>query len=95
MHEKVDRELGLRSTGNFLSLDHYDRAIVADAKHLIDQYAASSPKVTVLLGEGANTQQMLSDIALMYANKWHSWPRSFTFSDELAPAIYTRILAPT
>jgi hypothetical protein len=93
LHEKVDRELGLRSTGNFLSLDHYDRAIVADAKHLIDQYAASSPKVTVLLGEGANTQQMLSDIALMYANKWHTWPRSFTFSDELAPAIYTRILA--
>ncbi|MGY3290393.1 hypothetical protein ACVWWP_003460 [Bradyrhizobium sp. LM3.6] len=32
LHEKVDRELGLRSTGNFLSLDHYDRAIVADAK---------------------------------------------------------------
>ncbi|MFK4658857.1 hypothetical protein ABIF97_008791 [Bradyrhizobium japonicum] len=93
LRAKVDRELALRSANNFLSLDGYDRAIVADAKHLIDQYAASSPKVTVLLGEGAGSRQMLSDIALMYANKWHTWPRSFTFSDELVPAIYARILA--
>lgn len=93
LREQVDRELALRSTGHFLSLDGYDREIVADAKHLIDRYAASSPKVTVLLGEGANARQMLSDVALMYANKWHTWPRSFTFSDELVPAIYTSILA--
>ncbi|MET4845357.1 hypothetical protein ABIF62_005852 [Bradyrhizobium japonicum] len=93
LREKVDRELALRSTDNPWSLDDYDRAIVADAKHLIERYAANSPKVTVLLGEGANTWQMLSDIALMYVSKWHTSPRSFTFSDELVPAIYARILA--
>ncbi|WP_441260220.1 hypothetical protein AB7008_34165 [Bradyrhizobium sp. 521_C7_N1_3] len=93
LREKVDRELALRSTDNPWSLDDYDRAIVADAKRLIERYAATSPKVTVLLGEGANTWQMLSDIALMYVSKWHTSPRSFTFSDELVPAIYARILA--
>jgi hypothetical protein len=36
---------------------------------------------------------MLSDIALMYARKWHAWPRSFSFSDELVPSLVERILA--
>ncbi|HEX9213495.1 MAG TPA: hypothetical protein VF901_23530 [Bradyrhizobium sp.] len=93
LSETVSRETALRVRNSFWSLDDYDRTIVADAKSLIERFSGNATKVTVLLGESADGWQMLSDIALMYANKWHTWPRSFTFSDELAPALLTRILA--
>lgn len=86
-------ETALRTRSTFWSLDDYDRAIVVDAKHLIEQFSGNATKVTVLLGGSSDGWQMLSDIVLMYANKWHTWPRSFTFSDELVPALLTRILA--
>jgi hypothetical protein len=93
LSETVNSETALRSRNNFWSLDDYDRVIVAEAKSLIERFSGNSTKVTVLLGESSDGQQMLSDIALMYANKWHTPPRSFTFSDELVPALLTRILA--
>ena len=37
--------------------------------------------------------QIASDVALMYAGKWHRWPRSYGFSDELIPAIVDQIVA--
>ncbi|MCK1475427.1 hypothetical protein IVB27_11590 [Bradyrhizobium sp. 197] len=93
LSETVNSETALRSRNNFWSLDDYDRVIVAEAKSLIERFSENSTKVTVMLGESSDSRQMLSDIALMYANKWHTLPRSFTFSDELVPALLTRILA--
>ncbi|MDE5461756.1 hypothetical protein [Bradyrhizobium sp. CSS354] len=93
LSDRVANELALRSQTGLWSLDDFDRIVVADAKNFIDRFSGSSTKVTVLLGESADGQEMLSDIAMMYAGKWHTWPRSFTFSDELVPALATRILA--
>jgi len=73
----------------------YDRGIAADAKRLIDRFAAEDAKVTVLLGESGGGVQMLSDIALMYAAKGHTWPRSYTLTDELVPELVAGILATT
>ena len=70
----------------------YDRRIAGDAKRLIDRFAAEDVEVTVLLGESGSGTQILSDIALMFAGKWHTWPRSFTFTDELVPELAARIL---
>src|SRR5258705_4999443 len=36
---------------------------------------------------------MLSEITLMYAGKWDTWPRSLTFTDQLVPRLVERILA--
>ena len=74
-------------------MNPYDHGIAVDAKHLIDHFAADDAKVTVLLGENGDGAQLLSDVALMYAGKWHTWPRSFTFTDELVPGLVSRILA--
>ncbi|QPF93894.1 hypothetical protein [Bradyrhizobium commune] len=93
LSETVNRELALNSRNSLWSLDDYDRTIVADAKGLIERFSGKATKVTVLLGESSDGWQMLSDIALMYTDKWHTWPRSFTFSDELVPALFKRILA--
>ena len=69
-----------------------DLEIVKDAKGLIEKYAANKRHVTVLLGESADGSQMLSDIALLYAAKWHKWPVSYVFSDQLVPSLVERIL---
>jgi hypothetical protein len=71
----------------------YDRQIVGDAKQLIERFAAEDAKVTVLMGASAGGDQTLGDIAVMFAGKWHTWPRSFTFTDELVPELVARILA--
>jgi hypothetical protein len=47
----------------------------------------------VLLGKNKAGDSILSDVTLMYAHRWHTWPRSFTFTDELVPALAARILA--
>jgi hypothetical protein len=66
---------------------------IAEAVDLIDRYAAKDAQVTVLLGETEPGRHMTSDMALMYAHRWHTWPRSFTFTDELVPALVAHILA--
>jgi hypothetical protein len=85
LHRQATLQLGT----DVWSLTPYDQGIAVDTKHLIDRFAANDKEVTVLLGGNA----ILSDIALMYAGKWHTWPRSFTFTDELVPTLVARILA--
>jgi hypothetical protein len=70
-----------------------DRNLLTDAKQLIQRFAKNDARVTVLLGEAENGYAILSELALMYTGKWHTWPRSLTFSDDLVPALTARILA--
>ncbi|WLA54282.1 hypothetical protein [Bradyrhizobium diazoefficiens] len=93
MTEATRQELALSPGTNIWALTDYDRTIVTEARTLIERYSGADAQITVLLGGSSGGQQMLSDIALMYARKWHTWPRSFTFSDELVPALVERILA--
>ncbi|MBR0953457.1 hypothetical protein [Bradyrhizobium canariense] len=87
------QELALPPGTNVWALTDYDRRMVTEARNLIERFSGAGAKITVLLGASSGGNQMLSDIALMYARKWHTWPRSFTFSDELVPALAERILA--
>ena len=93
LSERLRRELALEPGTDAWAMNAYDRGIVTEAKRLVERFAADRSKVTVLLGGSYYGYQMLSDIALMYAGKWHTWPRSFTFSDELVPQLVARILA--
>ena len=93
LSDTLRRQLALQAgTGNW-SMTPYDHGIAVDAKHLIDRFAPNDAEVTVLLGEDGNGYQLLSDVALMYAGKRHTWPRSFTVTDELVPDLVARILA--
>ena len=93
LSERLRRELALEPGTDPWAMNAYDRGIVADAKRLVERFAADRSKVTVLLGGSYYGYQMLSDITLMYAGKGHTWPRSFSFSDELVPQLVARILA--
>ncbi|MCA1501846.1 hypothetical protein [Bradyrhizobium sp. NBAIM14] len=86
-------KLILAPGNNLWALADYDRAIISQARGLIDRFSPAAPKVTLLLGAGAGGHDMLSDIVLMYDGKWHTWPRSFTFSDQLVPTLANQILA--
>jgi hypothetical protein len=90
LSDRLHRQLALQAITEILPL--YDQGIAVDAKHLIDRFAADDTKVTVLLGESGAGVQLLSDLALMYAGKWHTWPRSFTATDELVPSLVSLIL---
>jgi hypothetical protein len=79
--------------GTDIMMRRGDRNLLTDAKRLIERFAKNDARVTVLLGEAENGYAILSDLALMYTGKWHTWPRSLTFSDDLVPALTARILA--
>jgi hypothetical protein len=93
VYETLRRELALEPRSDIWAMKPYDRRIVGDAKHLIERFATGDTKVTVLLGASAGGDQTLGDLAVMSAGKWHTWPRSFTFTDELVPELVARILA--
>ncbi|MEP1577714.1 MAG: hypothetical protein ABJJ87_01865, partial [Lentilitoribacter sp.] len=65
--------------------------ILQDAITVITKNLAKNSKPTVLLGKVQHISY-LSDLALLYSGKWHSWPRSFTFTDELVFSIRNGIL---
>jgi hypothetical protein len=93
LSDRLRRQFALQPGTENWAMTAYDHGIAIDAKHLIDRFAANDAETTVLLGEDGNGYQLLSDVALMYADKRHTWPRSFTVTDELVPALVARILA--
>jgi len=53
---------------------------------MIEPWAGPEPTVTSLLGNALGKtagDEAASDLALMYAGKWHRWPPSSTLSDRL------------
>ena len=91
--ETLRSQLTLEPRADIWAMTPYDLQVLGDAKRLIDRFAAADTEVTVLLGENGAGVQTVSDTALMFAGKWHTWPRSFTFTDELVPELAARILA--
>jgi hypothetical protein len=72
----------------------YDKSgIVREALSMIEKWAPDEPRITVLLGHLIGGDDMVSDVVLMYAGKWHRWPgRSWTFSDRLVPRLTEKII---
>lgn len=74
-----------------------DKGIVKQAVQLSERWAADREKLVMLLGHmnpGAPTlTTVMSEVALMHAGKWHLWPLSLIFSDELNAALREKILA--
>jgi hypothetical protein len=72
------------------------RGVVRDAVAMMETWAGAEPTVTVLLGNALGEtagDEAASELALMYAGKWHRWPRSSTLSDRLrfGPALAQRM----
>jgi hypothetical protein len=72
------------------------RGVVRDAVAMIDTWSGVDPTVTVLIGNALGKtagDESASELALMYAGKWHRWPRSSTLSDRLrfGPALAQRM----
>jgi hypothetical protein len=64
---------------------------------LSERWAADREKLVMLLGPmdpGApSLTAVMNEVALMHGGKWHLWPLSFTFSDELNAVLREKILA--
>ena len=76
-------------------LDHLgpdSREILQDAVALTERWAADRDKLVMLLGD-KERYSMFSDVALLHTGKWHLWPRSVTFADELNSALRESILS--
>jgi hypothetical protein len=90
LNDAARRRVLLEPTGNFLSdrwTDAIDtRDIVPDAVKLIEREADPARQITLLLGG-----RIVSELALMYTDKWQRWPISFAYTDALVPALAKRI----
>jgi hypothetical protein len=70
------------------------QGIVRDGKRLIELWASHQERPIVLLGQYPGAVDVgFSEAALMYTDKWHRWPRSWTFSDQLNDWLRAKILA--
>lgn len=71
---------------------------VRESVDAMNRLAASEPTVSVFIGSvippgNPFRDNMAGDMAVLYAGKWHRWPRSFGFSDELIPALADQIVS--
>jgi hypothetical protein len=73
---------------------------VRESVDAMNRFAASQPTVSVFLGSvmpaplvDTIRDNIASDMAVLYAGKWHRWPRSFGFSDQLIPALVDQIVS--
>jgi hypothetical protein len=94
LRRQVHRQSGLEKVGNVRGDYWFDTSgIVREALSMIETWSPAEPKVTVLLGYMiGDGDDMASDITLMYAGKWHRWPRSWTFSDRLVIPLAEKII---
>lgn len=108
LRRKLHERPGLEKVGNPRGDYWYDtHGALRDALSMMAEWAADQPTVTVLIGHifshvaveatehntSGGADSSLSDLAVMYAGKWHRWPRSFTFSDGLVVPLARRIIA--
>ncbi|MET4450295.1 hypothetical protein [Bradyrhizobium sp. RT3b] len=89
-------QLNAKWSGNYFDSSGAIRESV-DAMHRL---AADQSTVSVFLGSvlpdplvDTTRDNIASDMAVLYAGKWHRWPRSYGFSDELIPALVDQIVS--
>jgi hypothetical protein len=102
LNEMVHKRAVVEWTGNPETDVGFDaRGAVRDAVSMIETWAGGEPAVAVLIGNilgDRSGDEMASDVALMYAAKWHRWPRSAALSDRMryGPSLVQRMMdAPT
>ena len=101
VQEKLAARPVIEKVGNRWSDNYFDASgTIGEAVEAMQRLAPNQSKVSVFLGPvrgvfemGTVRDQIASDVALMYAGKWHRWPRSYGFSDELIPALVDQIVA--
>jgi hypothetical protein len=69
-----------------------EHGVVRDGIRAIEMFAADYNRVAIFLGL-LGPHCVASDVALLYANKGHRWPISYTFSDELLIQLSDLIVA--
>jgi hypothetical protein len=69
------------------------RGIVKQAVDLSEHWAADREKLVMLDPGAPSLTAFMNDVALMHGGKWHLWPLSLTFSDELNAVLREKILA--
>jgi hypothetical protein len=75
-------------------LDHPgadSKGIAKEAARIAERWAADREKLVMLLGP-MESGGSLSEVALVQTGKWHLWPRSYTFSDDLNDVLREKIL---
>jgi hypothetical protein len=79
---------------------HDGTGTIREAIDAMDRYASDQTTVSIFLGSvmpdplvGTVRDYIASDMALLFAGKWHRWPRSYGFSDELIPALVAQIVS--
>jgi len=72
-----DRWIGLIQPANLIN----------DATAAITRHASDQNRVTALLG-----QSIASEMSLLHTGKWHHWPISFAYTDQLARSLSAHIL---
>ena len=83
------------------SQNYYDgTGTIREAVDAMHRFAPNQKTVSIFLGSvmpdplvGTARDNIASDMALMYAGKWHRWPRSYGFTDELIPALVDQIVS--
>jgi hypothetical protein len=68
------------------------RNLVFETVRLIALRLAHQERAAVFLGRAEANRSIATDLALFYAGKVHRWPISFTFTDELVPQLFERIV---
>jgi hypothetical protein len=94
-NERVHKRAVLERVGNPSDWLFDTRGVVRDALSMIEAWAREETAVTVLIGHvlgDMGGDDMASDVTLMYAGKWHRWPRSFTLTDRLVIPLAHRII---
>jgi len=100
LNRRLNLRSGLEITGNGFADSYYDASgTIADAMDLLERLQPDQSRAVVLIGPVRNIRviseirdQIASDFALLHSGKWHRWPRSTTFTDELLPSRLRKIL---
>lgn len=98
--DKMAAQPVLEKVGNGYADAYFDtRGVVRDTVKLLKRPDIGA-RAVVLIGSVRDDpilqdfrDQIATDISLFYAGKWHLWPRSDTFVDELLPQRVDQILA--
>lgn len=101
LKEKIGVRPVLDSLNAKWSGNYFDGSgAIRESVDVMNRLAANQPRVSVFLGSvtpdplvDTLRDNFASDMAVLYAGKWHRWPRSFGFSDELIPTLVEKIVS--
>jgi hypothetical protein len=101
LHEKLSVRPVIDKSTALWSQNYFDYSgAIREAVDAMQDFASDQKTVSVFLGSvlpdpmvDKVRDNMASDLALLFAGKWHRWPRSYGFSDALIPALVDQIVS--